>query len=483
MTRDREQRHIPEGRIPPNNLDAEHSVLGCILLDNDCIDVVTEVLGSEDWYSEANASIFECMRELRAGGAPIDSVTLRNELQTHGRLAAVGGDEYLGALLRRIPSVGNVEEHARIVHRLAVARRMILAAHEIAARGYSVGDDVAPYIDWSEQQVFAAARTHVTATRSEQAGAIAARRYGELRAHAEAGTTPGIKTGLIGLDALLQGLHAGDVILIAGRPGMGKSALAGSLALNIARTAGPVLWFSLEMSRDLCTDRLLSAEGSVHGSLIRSAKLDDDDWTRLAAAVGSLEQLRIEIDDTPSVALPAMRARARRVIAAHGSLALIVVDYLQLAKPGYSTDKREEEVAGVSRGLKELAKDMAVPVIALSQLNRDPEKRSDKRPQISDLRESGAQEQDADAIGFVYRDEVYNPSSPRKGIAEIILAKQRSGPTGTVDARFFPEFTRFDNLLEGEDVPPRNPPRPSKLEERALERQRKKQEREPEAAE
>ncbi len=472
---------IPTARIPPNNLDAEHSVLGIVLLDNDALDVITEILSADDFYSEANAQIFECMVQLRSGGAPIDSVTLRNELATHKRLAAVGGDEYLGDLMRRIPSAGNVEEHARIVHRRAVARRMILAGHEIAARGYNAGDDVEAYVDASEQLVFAAARTHITGVRSEQACAIAARRFDELKKHSETGTTPGIKTGITGFDALTQGLQGGEVVYVAGRPGMGKSALAGTITRYVARHTGPVLWFTLEMPRAQCTDRLLSAEGSVHGSKLRAVKLDADDWERLAGAVHALQQLRIEIDDTPAITVQGMRARARRELAKWGELALIVVDYLQLMRPSGRTDSREQEIAVISRGLKELALDMHVPVIALTQLNRDPEKRNDKRPQLTDLRESGAQEQDADAVAFVYRDEVYNPSTPRKGIAEIILGKQRSGPTGTVATRFFPEFTRFDNLLE--DELPLDEPPPSKLEEKALERQRRRREREPEAAE
>ena len=475
---DQRPRHVPEGRIPPNALHAEREVLGGVLLDNLALDVVTEILDSDDFYSEGNAQLFECMGAIRGRGQPVDLVTLREELVRHGRLEAVGGDEYLHELTRRIPSVDNCAAHAQIIRDLAVARRLIVAAHEIAVRGYgSEMGTIGEFIEFAERQIYRVSQQRRTAgAASEQVSVIAVQRYNEYQRQAELEQPPGIGTGITGLTFLLGGMHPGELIVIAGRPGMGKSALAQSIMRFVAQHHGPGLWFSAEMKKQLCVDRMFAAEGRVDGSRIRVAKLSPQDWPKLADACATFHELRIEIDDTPGISIPAMRARARRVIAAQGQLALIVVDYLQLVKSGMRTNSREEEVATVARGLKELAGEFNLPVIALAQLNRDPEKRNNKRPVLADLRESGEIEQATDAVAFIYRDEMVNgDSSADRGIAEIIVQKQRSGALGTVRTRFFPDYTRFDNLERWDDEP--EPP-PSKLEQRALEAQRKKQEHE-----
>lgn len=441
--------------VPPNALDAERAVLGGILVDNEVLDVVTEILSADDFYSAANAQIYEAMRELWGGGAPVDHTTLRAELVQHGKLAAVGGDEYLLGLTHQIPTLDNAAAHARIVRRCSTLRLLILACHEVQATAYGAIDDVPRFLDEAETKIFAATQTLGQARdSSERVGAISGRRYAQLEEAQRTGRVPGIPTRITGLDTLLRGLHPGHLDIISGRPGVGKTALAGVLALNVSRQDHPVLWWSGEMPREDCTDRLLAAEARIDGNRMRGAQLSREDWPKLADAVAELARLPLIIDDTPAITLHQLRARARRVRKAEGGLALIVVDMLQLVRSGQRHDKREEEIATVSRGLKALAGELGCTVLALSAMVKGDRTAKDKRPRLEDLRGPNEIGHDPNAVIFLYRDEMENPDTKDAGIAEIIVAKQRSGPTGTVRIRFYREYTRFDNLDNWEPEPP-----------------------------
>lgn len=443
-------RPTSSGPVPPSALDAERAVLGGILLENDALNIVLESLDANDFYSDANAKIFESMAGLFQRGQPIDHVTLRQDLVGKNRLQAVGGDEYLLSLTNTIPTVANIQAHARIVREKAVVRKLISICHEAAATGYGDYGDLAEYLDSVESQVFKVAkeRTH---NPYEHIKDVVLRTFEEINAASKRGDEiTGLPTGFDKVDKQTAGMHPGDLIIIAGRPGMGKTAFALNVAVNasVQRKTG-VAVFSLEMPKEQLTRRMLCSEARVDGTRLRTGKLQRDDWPKLARAAGILSELPLWIDDTPAISILELRAKARRLRSENG-LGLVVIDYLQLMRGGGRTDSREQEISEISRSLKALAKELELPVIALSQLNRGVESRGvkDKRPQLSDLRESGAIEQDADTIWFIYRDEVYNKESEDAGVAEVIIGKQRAGPTGTCRVRFFSEHTRFDNLQE-----------------------------------
>jgi replicative DNA helicase len=427
-------------------------VLGGILLENDAMNVVLEVLSVDDFYSEANAKIFEAMIELFRRNQPVDQVTLRESLLHGGKLAGVGGDEYLLSLTNTIPTVSNIKAHARIVREKSVVRALIRVCHEVTARGYGDYGAVEEFLDAAESSVFAVARERARHP-YEHVKEVVMRTFQEIHETANRGEMiTGLPMGFTVLDKLTAGMHAGDLIIVAGRPGMGKTSFALNVAYNACvDTKAPVVVFSLEMPKGQLVRRMLGSEARVDGNRIRTGQLHKDDWPKLADAAGTLSELPIWVDDTPAITLLELRAKARRLRSEIG-LSLIVVDYLQLMRSGSRHDSREQEISEISRSLKALAKELEIPIIALSQLNRSVESRGvkDKRPQLSDLRESGAIEQDADTILFIYRDEVYNRDSEDRGIAEIIIGKQRSGPTGTCRVRFFSEYTRFDDLAERE---------------------------------
>jgi replicative DNA helicase len=453
------QRPPPGGRVPPSSLEAERAVLGGILLENDAVNVVTEILTPEDFYSEANATIFEAVVALFSRGQPIDQVTLRGELAARERVQAVGGDEYLLALTDTIPTVANIEAHARLVREKSIVRQLITACHEIAAQGYGDYGEVEQFLDQAEGAVFQVAKERAR-NPYEHVKDVVYRTFQKIHEAAQRDERiTGLTTGFDGLDRKTAGLHPAELVIVAGRPGMGKTAFALNVGLNAcAARRETVAIFSLEMAKEELVRRMLASEARVDGTRLRTGQIAHDDWARLAEAAGFLSDMPLWIDDTPSITVLELRAKARRLRAEQG-LALVIVDYMQLMRAGTRKDSREQEISEISRSLKALSKELSIPVIALSQLNRGVESRGnkDKRPQLADLRESGAIEQDADTIMFIYRDEVYNREDPAsRGIAEIIIGKQRAGPTGTVRCRFFPEYTRFDNLAEGDYYPSEN---------------------------
>lgn len=438
-------------RVPPNDLAAERAVLGCILLENASMDRVLDVpIASEDFYSEANARVFGAMLELFASRTAIDIVTVRESLSRTGNLTAVGGDEYLFSLTNTIPTVANLEAYAHIVRDRAVVRRLLHVCHETLGLGYGDYGSAAALLEAAERSILEVAK-HQNRSPYEHVRPVVERTFerivhaAELKQH-----ITGLPTGFERLDRMTAGMHPGDLIIVAGRPGMGKTAFALNIAVHACvQRRTPIAVFSLEMPKEQLAARLLCSEARVDAGNLRTGYLSREDWPRLTQAAEQLAGLPVYLDETPSLSLVELRSKSRRLVAEHG-LGLIVVDYLQLMRAGTKSDSREQEISEISRSLKAMAKELKLPVVALSQLNRGVESRGnkDKRPQLSDLRESGAIEQDADTILFLYRDEVYNADTPDKGIAEIIVGKQRSGPTGTVKCLFHREYTRFENLDE-----------------------------------
>ncbi|MEZ4337260.1 MAG: replicative DNA helicase [Sandaracinaceae bacterium] len=441
----------PRGRVPPHSLDAERAVLGGILLDNAALASASEILEPDDFYGRANALLFAAMLELGRKGAPVDLITLRAWLVDRGTLQKAGGDEHLVGLTETIPTVENIAHHANIVRDKSVVRRLIQSCHEIAAKGYGDYGEVEEFIDGAEKQIFDVTKQK-SASPYEHIKDVVIRTFEQVTEAAERKEKiTGLPTGFAKLDKMTAGLKAGELIVIAGRPGMGKTAVAMNIGVHACATRQtPVVVFNLEMAKEELAKRLLCSEARVDGGRLRTGMLSRDDWTRLTSAAGTLTNMPLFIDDTPAITVMELRGKARRLLSEHG-LGLIIVDYLQLMRAGTKVESREKEVSEISRSLKALAKELSVPVIALSQLNRGVETRSgkDKRPQLADLRESGAIEQDADVILFVFREEFYNRDDPDlRGIAELIIGKQRAGPVGTVKCRFFHEYTRFENLAD-----------------------------------
>jgi replicative DNA helicase len=444
-------------RVLPHNLDAEASVLGGVLLRNDVLTQL-DTLEVDDFYDPRHKAVFGAMRNLEATSKPIDLVTLEVELEKVGKLDAIGGVAFLGELALRVPTPENVQHYAEIVSDKHAARKLMLATSEISARGYEDYGDVRDYLDDAEAKIFEVTQ------RKEKSGPermkdLVKKVFGSLdeRFNSPDGIT-GVPTGFNDFDTKTAGLQPTELIILAARPAMGKTSFAMSLAQNAAVSGSwPVLVFSLEMSSTQLAERMLCSEARVDSQALRRGQLQRQDMTNLTYAAGTLSRAPILIDDTPALSLRELRARARRFRSTKElfdgpggkkKTGLIVIDYLQLMRGSAQAAKasREQEISEISRGLKSLAKELECPVLALSQLNRSLESRTDKRPQLSDLRESGAIEQDADLIIFIYRDEVYNKETEAKGIAEIILGKNRHGPTGTVETRFEGRFTRFENL-------------------------------------
>ena len=432
-------------RVPPHNLDAEESVLGALLLSRDAVNAVAEMgLTAAEFYKPAHQHIYDAIRTLTAGGQPIDVVTVADELRRAGMLDELGGSPYLVELQGRTPAISNAGRYAKIVQDTALARKLISVSSEIAEMAYGEADDVIRLLDQAETKMFEVAERRVTDS-TRPINTILSDVMDNLEdLYERRSSITGTSTGFHDLDELLNGLQPSTLNIIGARPSMGKTALALCLAVNVAKTSAlPVLFFSLEMGHFELAQRVLSIEAKVDSRKLRTGQLEAADWTKISQAIGRLEAPLL-IDENPNVTVMEIRAKARRVKAAQGGLALIVVDYLQLMS-GSGAENRQLEITEISRGLKILARELEVPIIALSQLSRSLESRADKRPMLSDLRESGAIEQDADVVMFLYRDEAYNKETSDKAMAEVIISKHRSGPTGDVRLVFLKEYTKFEN--------------------------------------
>ena len=433
-------------RVPPHDLQAEESLLGAMLLSRDAISSAVELCRTEDFYRPAHGHIFEAICSLYAQGEPADPVTVADELRRADLLEAAGGGGNLVALQANTPAIANAARYAHIVEEHALLRRLIGVASEIAEMGYSLPEDVLSTLDRAEAMVFDVAERRVTDS-LKPLRELLALSLDHLEALYNRGdAVTGVPTGYVDLDERLAGLQPSSLVIVGARPSMGKTSFALGIAAHAAtERRHPVLFFSLEMSHLELTQRLLCSEARVDSSRMRNGRLLQSDWPKVVNAMGKLGEAPLFIDDNPNLTVMEIRAKARRLKSREG-LGLIVVDYLQLMSGTSSSESRQVEVSEVSRGLKILARELEVPVVALSQLSRGLEGRADKRPMLADLRESGSLEQDADVVLFIYRDEVYNKDSPDKGAAEIIVAKHRNGPTGTVQLAFLDHFTRFANM-------------------------------------
>jgi replicative DNA helicase len=432
--------------VLPHNPEAERTVLGAVLVDNSAFNSAAEILTREDFYREAHRRIFEAMGDLAEKSQPIDLVTLKDELARGSALEAVGGPGYLASLASGVPRVTSVEQWSRIIKEKAVLRNLIHASNRIVQSCYEAEEDAALLLDRAEKAIFDIAEHRIRQgfVPIKETLKESFRTIDQLAQSRDLVT--GLPTGFVDLDERTSGLQKGDLIIVASRPSMGKT----SLCLNIAqhatqKTGETVGLFSLEMSKEQLVLRLLCADGRVDAHRLRTGNLGEKDWARLAKAYADLSSSKIFIDDSATLTPLEMRAKCRRLKAEHG-LGLVIVDYLQLVQGSGRVENRQQEISSISRSLKGMAKELGVPVMALSQLSRAPEARSEKRPQLSDLRESGAIEQDADIVMFIFREEVYKETEENRGVAEIIIGKQRNGPIGTVRLAFIKEFTRFENL-------------------------------------
>ena len=437
-----------EDRIPPQNIEAEQSVLGAMLLSSDAIDKAGEILREDDFYRQDHRVIFSAIMGLRNRGQAVDLVTVAAQLQKLGKLDAIGGTAVITALSNAVPTAANVVYHAKIVEEKSLRRHLITAATDVAASGYEEELDVAQTIDQAEQKILAVAnrKQSTSMVRMKDLVKEAMGRIEELYDSKEAFT--GLPTGFDDFDKMTSGLQPSDLIIVAARPSMGKSSLVLNIAEHVA-IAGKksVAFFSLEMSKEQLVQRMLCSEAGIDASRLRIGQLQENEWPNLVMAADKLSEAKIMMDDTPGMTALEMRSKARRWKNENG-LDLIIVDYLQLMQGSNrrSSDNRQQEMSEISRSLKGLARELNVPVIALSQLSRSVESRTIKRPMLSDLRESGALEQDADIVCFIYRDDYYNPDTEQKNIAELIVAKHRNGPVGTVPLFFRKDITRFYDL-------------------------------------
>ena len=435
-------------KLPPQNIEAEQSVLGSILLENSAINRVLEVLSAGDFYSEAHRKIFNVAVELSEKNEPVDLITLSNALKDKNMLDSVGGTTYLASLVDNVPSAANAANYSKIVKEKAILRGLITSATEIIDNCFETGSDVDNILDKAEHSIFEISENKVRQNFFPIRDIVkdSFKSIEDLFSRQQLIT--GVPTGFEKIDDLTAGLQKSELIIIAGRPSMGKTAFALNIALHAAMEDQiPAAIFSLEMYKEQLAFRLLSSEAKVDSQRLRKGFLGETDWPKLTMAAGRLSEAPLFIDDTPAITVLEMKAKSRRLKADSG-LGLIVVDYIHLMRSGNYRDSREQEISEISRSLKALAKELRVPVVALSQLNRKVEDRTNRRSQMADLRESGAIEQDADVIAFIYRDEVYNKSDDNidKGTAEIIIAKQRNGPTDTVKLAFIDKYTSFENL-------------------------------------
>ncbi|MGG3841360.1 replicative DNA helicase [Anoxybacillus kestanbolensis] len=445
-------------RLPPQNIEAEQAVLGAILLEPSALTTVSEILIPEDFYRAAHQKIFRTMLHLSDRGEPVDLVTVTSELADANALEEIGGVSYLTELANAVPTAANVQYYAKIVEEKSILRRLIRTATSIAQDGYTREDEVEDVLNEAERKILEVSQRKNTSG-FQNIKDVLVQAYDNIEMlHNRKGEITGIPTGFIELDRMTAGFQRSDFIIVAARPSVGKTAFALNIAQNVAtRTGENVAIFSLEMGAQQLVMRMLCAEGNINAQNLRTGKLTPEDWGKLTMAMGSLSNAGIFIDDTPNIRVSEIRAKCRRLKQEQG-LGMVLIDYLQLIQgSGRNRENRQQEVSEISRSLKALARELDVPVIALSQLSRSVEQRQDKRPMMSDLRESGSIEQDADIVAFLYRDDYYDKESENKNIIEIIIAKQRNGPVGTVQLAFVKEYNKFVNLerrFDDANVPP-----------------------------
>ena len=440
-------------KVPPHNLEAEQAVLGGVLLNNDAMNQLMDILSPDDFYREANATIFEGMTLLYNESEPIDVITLSEALTRKSQLEKVGGIDYLAVLVQSVSTSAGIVYHAEIIRHASVRRQLISECSNISELCFQEQEDAEGLLEKAEQTIFNIAESQIKEGFQSLNQVIKGSMERVVKAGESKGFLTGITTGFEHFDRLTAGLQPSDLIIVAGRPSMGKTALALNMGYNAAKsTKKGIAVFSLEMSRQQLGIRLLGFESRIDATRLRTGRLNKDEWQELIDSADRLSEIPIYIDDSSAISVLEMKAKCRR-LKKRGELGLVIVDYMQLIQGRRSAESRQLEMSEISRGLKGLAKDLDIPVMALSQLNRKVEDRPNKRPQLADLRESGAIEQDADVIVFIYRDEFYNPQSEEsRNIAEIIIGKQRNGPTGSVKLTFLKELTRFENFIQ-EDVP------------------------------
>ncbi|MEW7980451.1 MAG: replicative DNA helicase [gamma proteobacterium symbiont of Phacoides pectinatus] len=436
-------------RVPPHSIQAEQSVLGGLMLDNQAWDQIADRIGEVDFYRREHRLIFRSVQALAEKGQPLDVITLSEELERHGVLAEAGGLAYLGSLAKDTPSAANIRAYADIVREHSVLRQLISVGTEIADSGFQPeGQDSVALLDSAERKVFEIAEQGALGRGGFQPiRTLLTRAVDKIETLFELDEPiTGLSTGFADLDNMTSGLQNSDLVIVAGRPSMGKTTFAMNIAESVAINSElPVAVFSMEMPGEQLSMRMMSSLGRIDQHRVRTGKLEEDEWPRLTSAVSILADAKMFIDDTPALSPTEVRARCRRLMREHGKLGLVMIDYLQLMQVPGMSENRTNEISMISRSLKALAKELDVPVMALSQLNRSLEQRTNKRPIMSDLRESGAIEQDADIVIFIYRDEVYNEESPDKGTAEIIIGKQRNGPIGTCRLTFLGKYTKFED--------------------------------------
>jgi replicative DNA helicase len=445
-------------RIPPHNMEAEQAVIGAIFLEPESLTIASEILLPEDFYRSAHQKIYQAILKLNDEGKAVDLITVTEELAASKQLEEVGGVSYLSDLAGSVPTAANIEYYARIVEEKSLLRRLIRTATNIAQDGYSREDEVNELLNEAEKRIMEVSQRKNSGS-FHNIKDILVRTYDNIEMlHNRKGDITGIPTGFAELDRMTAGFQRNDLIIVAARPSVGKTAFALNIAQNVAtKTNENVAIFSLEMGAEQLVMRMLCAEGNIDAQRLRTGSLTDEDWRKLTMAMGSLSNSGIFIDDTPGIRISEIRSKCRRLKQEHG-LGMVLIDYLQLIQgSGRSSENRQQEVSEISRSLKALARELEVPVIALSQLSRSVEQRQDKRPMMSDIRESGSIEQDADIVAFLYRDDYYNKETENKNIIEIIIAKQRNGPVGTVQLAFIKEYNKFVNIERRYDetsVPP-----------------------------
>jgi replicative DNA helicase len=439
-------------KLPPQNIEAEESILGGILIENEAINRVTEILDPDDFYRDAHRKIFNALINLSERDEPADLITLTNELRKIDQLDSIGGASYLTSLIDSVPTAANIEYYAKIVKEKAILRKLIQTSTEIITQSYEDRGDVEMFLDEAERAIFEISEKRVRPSFYSIREIVKDSFTTIERLFQKKELVTGVPSGFKELDRMTAGFQPSDLIIIAGRPSMGKTALC----LNIAEYAAienkiAVAIFSLEMSKEQLVIRMLCSQAHVEGTRLRTGYLNESDWPKLTIAAGNLSEAPIYIDDTAALSALELRAKARRLKSEHG-LGMVIIDYLQLMKGRARVENRQQEISEISRSLKALSKELSIPVIAVSQLSRKTEERTGNRPQLSDLRESGAIEQDADLIIFIYRDEVYNRAedNPNRGKAEVIIGKQRNGPIGKIDLAFLDKFTTFKDLYKGE---------------------------------